>query len=83
MGDVIEVLDLPRIGFIGRLEFVDLGVGILDVDVDDRQPGAEAELAAGRILDQRLEDLLRGPAVRKHFFADDGHALELPSMLPV
>jgi hypothetical protein len=36
VGDVVDVLDLARVAFIGRLKFVDFSIGILEIDIDDR-----------------------------------------------
>ena len=42
----IDVLDLPRIGLVGRRELVRARIGILEIDVDQRGLAAEAEAPA-------------------------------------
>jgi hypothetical protein len=72
--DSVGIFDLARVGLIRRLEFVDAGIGVLEIDVHDRQLLAKAELAARRIGHHLVEQLARGLAVADHLRADDIHA---------
>ena len=66
------MFDLARVGLVGRIEFVDPGIGVLEVDVDHRDLAAEAKPRPHRIGHDVVEYLVRGAAVVDHAGAD-GH----------
>ncbi len=62
-GYLIDVIDLLRVGLIGGFERIDIGIGSLQIDVDDSSLGAEPEpCAIGVALD--LFPVLPGSQIR-------------------
>src|SRR6516165_9887691 len=49
LGERVDVVDLPRVGLVRRLELVDAGIGVLEIDADKRGLAAEAETLPCRI----------------------------------
>ena len=65
------MFDLARIGFVSGHELIDPGIGILEVDIDDRQLLPEPEPGAGRPGHGFLEDLACGLAIAHHARSGD------------
>jgi hypothetical protein len=65
--------NLPRVRLVGGVEFVGARIGVLEVDIHDRQLVAKAELGPPGIGDCFIEDLSRGPPVANHFRPDHRH----------
>jgi hypothetical protein len=70
--ELVHVVELLRVGLVGGDELAHAGIGLLQVDVDQRRARAEPEALARRIFLDLLEQLARGLAGKLHFTSCPG-----------